>query len=301
LFPTPGSGHFRHKFKDRQEQRMQSLSRLGTACVFLVVSGPFQLHAQNPADNLQQKLNAEFSFTKITADRSDIVTAGSVLVLHRDGLLMYITDAPTPPLSVYREGRIQQNTGANLGRMLRGSLLHGSSGQNLADVQKRTFVSGEKFWLTGIDYLPDGVVFNVYSDPYNNVRYYGQIKFPFAKNAMPPADVMAQTITEVVTVQPSDNAAQGDSSAPAAPASPPVPGAPSAPASAADMAPIAPPPPPPDQPPAQPKTISIGQSKDDVTGILGQPAKDIKLGAKEILVYSDMKVTLLNGKVSDVE
>ena len=33
----------------------------------------------------------------------------------------------------------------------------------------------------------------------------------------------------------------------------------------------------------------------------GQPTKDIKLGAKEIFVYPDMKVTFVAGKVSDVQ
>jgi hypothetical protein len=108
---------------------------------------------------------------------------------------------------------------------------------------------------------------------------------------------MMQTIAEVLSVQPGNNAAQDQS----APAAPPVQGAPSGPASPAAMAPIAPPPPPADQPPAQPKTIAMGQSKNDVVGILGQPSKDINLGNKEILVYSDMKITLVGGKVSDVQ
>jgi hypothetical protein len=67
------------------------------------------------------------------------------------------------------------------------------------------------------------------------------------------------------------------------------------------MAPIAPPPPPPDQPAAPPKTIKVGQSKDVVIATWGQPTKDIKLASKEILVYPDMKVTFVAGKVSDVQ
>jgi len=280
---------------------MQSSRRLVAASMLLLAPGAMLLYSQSPVGDLQNRLNSQFSLTKITADRSDIVTAGSVLVLHKDGLLMYTTDAPSPPLSNYRDGRLQQSAGANFARGLGISLLHGSNGQNLANIPRRTFVSGEKFWLTGIEYVADGVVFDVYSDPFNNVRYYGQLKFPFSKGAMPPADAMMRTIEEVLTVQPSDNAPQGADNQTPAPAAPPLPGVPTAPASPAAMAPIAPPPPPSDQPPAQTKTISIGQSKDDVIGILGQPSKDIKLGAKEILVYTDMKVTLLDGKVSDVE
>jgi hypothetical protein len=49
------------------------------------------------------------------------------------------------------------------------------------------------------------------------------------------------------------------------------------------------------------KTIALGQTKDEVVGILGQPQKIANLGAKEIYYYADMKVTFVNGKVSNVE
>jgi hypothetical protein len=59
---------------------------------------------------------------------------------------------------------------------------------------------------------------------------------------------------------------------------------------------IAPPPPPADAP-----TISLGQTKAQVTASFGQPVKTAKVGVKEIYYYKDMKVTFTNGKVSDVE
>ena len=69
----------------------------------------------------------------------------------------------------------------------------------------------------------------------------------------------------------------------------------------ARLAPIAPPPLPPDQPPPQPKTIYVGQTRDEVIAGWGQPKEDIKLTPEEIPVYPDMKVTFVNGKVSDVQ
>ena len=66
----------------------------------------------------------------------------------------------------------------------------------------------------------------------------------------------------------------------------------------APMAAIPPPPPPADTPPP---TIAIGQTEDQVTAAFGQPLRAAKLGAKKILYYKDMKVTLTNGKVSNVE
>lgn len=61
---------------------------------------------------------------------------------------------------------------------------------------------------------------------------------------------------------------------------------------------VAPPPPPIDAPPA---TIALGQTRDQVISAFGQPARIAKLGVKEIFYYKDMKVTITNGKVSNVE
>lgn len=67
------------------------------------------------------------------------------------------------------------------------------------------------------------------------------------------------------------------------------------------LAPIPPPPPPADTPRPPPKTISLGQTKDEVVAILGQPQKVVKLAAKEMLYYPDMKVILIDQKVTDVQ
>lgn len=60
-----------------------------------------------------------------------------------------------------------------------------------------------------------------------------------------------------------------------------------------------PPPEPPEVPPA--KTIERGQSVEHVVAALGQPKKIVKLAPKLIYFYKDMKITFLNGKVSDVQ
>jgi hypothetical protein len=52
---------------------------------------------------------------------------------------------------------------------------------------------------------------------------------------------------------------------------------------------------------AEPQTIQLGMTTDQVTAALGKPDKDVKLGAKEIYIYKDMKVTFKDGKVADVQ
>ncbi|HEY2015744.1 MAG TPA: hypothetical protein VGH38_19710, partial [Bryobacteraceae bacterium] len=50
-----------------------------------------------------------------------------------------------------------------------------------------------------------------------------------------------------------------------------------------------------------PLTVSLGQSMDEVESILGKPRDIADLGSKKIYVYKDLKVTFVNGKVSDVQ
>jgi len=52
---------------------------------------------------------------------------------------------------------------------------------------------------------------------------------------------------------------------------------------------------------APPQQIEKGQTPDQVVAAIGQPDKIVNLGAKQIYVYKDIKVTFINGKVSDVQ
>lgn len=54
-------------------------------------------------------------------------------------------------------------------------------------------------------------------------------------------------------------------------------------------------------PPPEPQQIEKGQTPDQVKAALGTPDKIVNLGAKQIYVYRDLKVTFLNGKVADVQ
>jgi hypothetical protein len=54
-------------------------------------------------------------------------------------------------------------------------------------------------------------------------------------------------------------------------------------------------------PPPDPVQIEKGQTIDQVKAAIGPPDKIINLGTKQIYVYKDIKVTFLNGKVSDVQ
>jgi hypothetical protein len=253
-------------------RRVNSLALVLALTLALAGIAP-ALRAQDPHAEIQKRLAAEFKRTKMTADRSDIATAGSVLDLHKDGLVMASTEAVAPPTNTYKNGAISFGFGANMAW----GIALSAANQQTTGIAQRKFVTGEKFWVTEYIVKPDGVVFQFYSDPYNDVRYYGQLKFPFAKNVTPPADDVIKTIEEVITAE-----SDAPEAAPADNAAPPQ----------QQAAP---------QPSAPPKTIALGQTTDQVVAILGQPQKIVNLGAKQMYFYPDMKVIFTNGKVTDVQ
>jgi hypothetical protein len=281
----------------------------------LAMLGGMYMSAQvgDPATLIKEKLVSEIKLTKATDAHDDIVTAGDVVLLHKDGLMMCSSASSYAFSNTYENGVLsanQNNRAKDAAKsFLRGKLPFGGgssmSGAANNGCTSRKFVAGEKFWITDIEIAKDnsGIIVSTFSDPYNDVRYYGEIKFPFAdKHSIPPADAEAKTVEEVLTVQPSDNAnSKGDSGSSGNAQNQGQENQSNAPAPAAAMAPIAPPPPPVDQAAAPPKTIAVGQTRDLVITTWGQPTKDIKLSSKEILVYPDMKVTLVAGKVSDVQ
>jgi len=238
---------------------------------------------------LQQKLGAQYALTKTTDDKTDIVTAGAILILQKDGLLMYSTTSAAPPQNTYKDGKLSQGAYGVHDKVQRfGSMLGHPSPH---PVQTRTFVTGEKFWVTNIQVQPDGVVFMLFTDAIQDIRYYSTLKFIFAKGATPTPDQMLSTVGEVLKIQPDDSAQQGDQAnqqqgAAAGDANQQQP-------PAADQ--------PPPAPPAPPATVQLGQTTDEVVAILGQPDKIINLGPKQIFVYKDLKVTFMKGKVTDAQ
>jgi hypothetical protein len=230
------------------------------------------LYAQDRSGEILRSLKSEFTRTKMTGDKSDIVTAGSVLVLHKDNLLMCSTEAKVPPTNNFKDGRIS----CGFGCLMAWTTALSSMGQTANTIPQRKFVSGEKFWVTDYVVKDDGVVFQFYSDPFDNVRYYTQLKFSFRKGSVPAADDLMKIVADVLTVDaPPQDAPAQDAAAPAQAA--------------------------PAEPAGPPKTIALGQTTAEVLEILGQPTKIVNLGAKQMYFYPDMKGIFTNGKVSDVQ
>jgi hypothetical protein len=253
----------------------------------LALAGIFPWFVAGAQGSLQSQLEAKYQLTKPTDDKSDIVTAGAVLVLQKDKLLMYPTSTQVPPVNTYSGGRLSEGIyGVHQKLQGFGSMIGHPPPQT---VQGRHFVTGEKFWVTSIAVQPDGVLFNLFSDPYQDIRYYSQLKFIYPKGSNLSPDQVLNLVAEVLTVQADDSAKSDDSGNQQQAAGGDAnqqPAAAEAPAAA---------------PAAPPATVEIGQTPDQVTAILGQPDKILNLGPKQIYVYKDLKVTFVKGKVTDAQ
>ncbi len=47
--------------------------------------------------------------------------------------------------------------------------------------------------------------------------------------------------------------------------------------------------------------IALGQTIDQVTSLLGQPARIVEVGPKKVFIYSDFKITFVDGKVTAID
>jgi hypothetical protein len=241
------------------------------------------------AQGLQKQLESKYTITKTTDDKTDIVTAGAVLILEKDKLLMYATTTGAPPQNTYKDGRLSSGAfGAHEKAQAFGSFIGHPPPKT---VTTRYYVTGEKFWVTRIDTLADGVVFTLFTDAVNDVRYYCTLKFMYPHGATPSADQVLSTVGEVLKVQQDDSAPADNKGGEQQ-------------AAAADQNQGQQQGGQPDNGQAQaqpPPTIQMGQTEDEVVGMIGQPEKKIVLGSKEIFVYKDIKVTFIGGKVADVQ
>jgi hypothetical protein len=295
----------------------------GTA---LLAVSPFAV-AQTPEtkESLEKKLKAKYPLTKLSADGKDVVTAGSVFTLKKDGLVLTPTDANDVSGNSYKDGKIVQGKAGKANEKVNKATgwlkklpVPGAGSAPAAPTNAtRTFVEGEKVNITRIEAKDGAVVFDVCSTKaYADVYYRGSLTFPVEKGTVPAADRMLATTGEIFSVDPTEDTKTTSASASDPPQQsqgaqtgqqaagqaqdaqqavpPPVTQQDAQPTKFAD---IAPPPPP---PAAQPK-LELGQTVDQVTAQLGQPVNTVVAGDKQIYLFKEWKVTFVKGKVTDID
>jgi hypothetical protein len=267
-----------------------------------IIAGLFSvsLFAVPDEGGLERDLLIHFAPTKF--EKSRVTKPGVVLAVQKDGI-----------------GAISPNGGISMGRLggsdlvfpnsyKSGTIRHDGKAVFLTNAGYiRDLAVNERVYVLKIEVKDSSILMAVQScgtcdanlpDP-ENVPARANVNFQLGKpylSAATPAQV-EEIISHVFAPAMADGGIsnQRGSSSPQ-PYSAPAQTQPSAP-----MAPIAPPPPPPDATPAAPAEIKLGQTTDQVTAALGKPLQIFNLGAKVVYKYQSLKITFVNGKVSDVE
>jgi hypothetical protein len=267
--------------------------------------------------SLAEQLEAQYKLAKIGSDSNGptVLDAGTVLDIQKGGILGVPWSSPKgcpakfensdlkPPSGWCTQAR---KHGGKHGFGLLTSHLPGAVADDASDVN--TNVSDTKYFQVGdkvypssisVDVKKDKILFGVVAcDTCNNTNpptyYKSEVEFEFARGYLAKAGVSAveDTIGQVFSIDSGgdsqqDQGAQGgqDQSQGGQDQTQAQPPAAAAPAPA----------------PAQPQSIQLGETPAQVQAALGPADKVVNLGSKMIWIYKDLKVTFVNGKVSDAE
>ncbi|HYK92239.1 MAG TPA: hypothetical protein VE398_25985 [Acidobacteriota bacterium] len=231
--------------------------------------------ASGQAVSLQEQLSAQYQVAKVKADSTGYgaVDPGTLLTIQKSGVLAVPWKALALCPAKYQDNSFHPSVGFCAGM--------------LKDVS-RYFQIGEKVYPTKIDVNVNKakVSFTVVAcdscsgtNPPTSMK--GEVVFQFAKGYLEKAGVgdVEDAIGKVFLIADDSQQNQGNGSGQQAPQQ-------------QEAQP---------QQQSEPATVQLGMTTDQVQSILGKPKKIFNVGAKQIFVYPDVKVTFQNGKVADVQ
>jgi len=233
------------------------------------------------AVTLQEQLNAQYKLAKMGSDSGgfSVVDPGTLLSVQKGGILGVPWKAVALCPAKFQDNSLHPSAGFCAGMMKSVS---------------QYFKTGEKVYPIKLEVTPDKakISFTVVAcDSCNGVNpptsMKGEVVFQFAKGYLEKASAgdVEDMIGQVFAISNDDQQGQGDNSGQQGNQQ------------ASQQAPAQQQ----QEQQAEPQTIQMGMSTDQVQGVLGKPDKIFNLGTKQIYVYKDVKVTFLNGKVSDVQ
>jgi len=285
-----------HKWAQKSEQKSGRMILLVVVvCATIVCVSPLP-RASAQAVSLQEQLAAQYKAAKMGSDTSgySVVEEGTVLAIQKGGLM----GVP------YSDSSVQNNKYENGTVKPPNALLSKGIGFGMKKFGKeqttKLFAKGDKVYPTRIDVNldKDSVTIGIVAcdkcnktDPttYNKAN----IVFQFPKGALAKASAgdVEDTIGQLLAIsddsqqqdqgQQQGQDQQGGQQGGDQPAAQPAAAAPA--------------------PQADPVSIEVGMTPDQVTAAMGKPDKIVKLTTKQIYYYKDMKVTFVGGKVSDVQ
>jgi|SRR5689334_6804944 len=233
----------------------------------------WSLSAQAPAaPPLADQLKSQYTVVKLDRDGTGarVIGDGTVLTVQKAGILGVPPGNLTLAPSKYQDG-VLHSPGAGA-RMFIGN-------------DTRFFDVGERVYPTKVDVNVKGdkiSIMIIECAAYNNtdLSYRASVVFQFPSGYLAKAELtqIVDVISQVLAPSSGTAQTQGgqlQQEQPQSQAEQPV--------------------------QAQPLSVQLGQTVEEVQAALGQPLKTANLGSKLIYVYKDLKVTFVNGKVSDVQ
>jgi hypothetical protein len=265
--------------------RQNSIPRFtAAAATFLALVLALTANAQTPV-SLQEQLNAQYKLAQLDGNGT-VIEAGTLLAVEKGG----ITSVP------WNGGR-----GLLCAAKFQDKTLHPSNGlcANMMKNVAQYYQKGAKVYPTKINVNLEKakISFQVVAcdscngvDPPTGMR--GEVAFQFAKGYLEKAGAaeVEDTIGQVFSIS-GDDQQQGQGGGQQTQGG----GQQGAPAGQDQSGGQG------QQQQGEPQTVQLGMTTDRVKATLGAPNKVFDLGAKQIYVYSDVKVTFINGKVSDVQ
>jgi hypothetical protein len=234
--------------------------------------------AQDASSSLADQLKSQYKIARVGMDSSgwSVTEPGTVLVIQKGGILGVPPANLTIATATFKDGE-----------------LHGPNGFVTATLAKvsRLLNIGEKVYIFKMDISAksDKVsLFIIECNACNNVQqpaaYKALLVFQFPKGYLDKAD--SSQVQDVISqvLAPDSSSGSNDQQQPPQQQQ----SAQAQPAAAS-------------QPDSAPTTVQIGQTIDQVKAVLGSPEKVFDLGKKQIYVYKDVKITFVDGKVSDVQ
>jgi hypothetical protein len=260
---------------------------------------PFSM-ASAQAVSLQEQLAAQYKLAKMGSDTSgySVVEEGTLLAIQKGGLVG-VPYSDTNVQSDKYEGGVVKAPNAILSKGIGFGMKKFGKEQTT-----KLFAKGDKVYATKIEVSleKDQVTMGIVAcdtcnktDPptYNKANVI--FVFPKGSLATASAGQVEDTIGQLLSIS-TDDAKQGDSGQQQGGDQQQQGGDQGGQQPAAQQPAAAP-----EQPAAEPASIDKGMTADQVQAALGKPDKIVNLGTKQIYVYKDLKVTFVNGKVSDVQ
>jgi hypothetical protein len=230
---------------------------------------------------MQEQLNAQYKVAKIAGAGTVVVEAGSVLVVQKAGIKAMPFTAIPKCAAKFEENTLRLATGFFC---------------TSAMALQNYFQKGNKVYPLKVEVNPgkEKIIFRVVScdecngvDPPTGLKGEVEFKFPTGYLEKASAGEVEDTIGQVFAIsnddQQQDQANAQDQGQQAGD-----------PQQAANQQSL------PQQREAEPQTVQLGMTTDQVQSTLGKPDKVFNLGAKQLYVYKDVKVTFIDGKVNDV-